>query len=153
VPTDDLVGFCNQINEGAEPRHGSFGLYLLRQGDENKTVSGNPTVPREYQRYLLPKPVSAEIIKVGVYTTRPSVTDWRFKDTPVTLNAGSEQGLLPGMELLVTNPTDAVESVRILTVETHRSEAVMSQAGEDSPGPQPGWKLSTRAPWQEAPKR
>jgi hypothetical protein len=147
IPADDFIGFCNNINEGSEPRNDSHGFYFLRRGDEKKPVTGFPKVPTEYEQYLLAKPIEATIIAVGPYTTRPSVVDWQFKDTPVTIDAGRQQGLRVGMELVVVKPRDTVESVRITKVEEARSDAVMIQAGEDEPGPKIGWRLSTQAPW------
>ena len=147
VPADDVVGFCNDTNEGREPRNNSHGSYLLRRGDEKKPVSGLPKVPEEYLDYLLAKPIEATIIAVGEYTTRPSIVDWRFKDTPVTLDAGAKKGLRVGMELVVTQPHNVVESVKITRVEETRAEAVMIQAGEEETGPKVGWELSTQAPW------
>jgi hypothetical protein len=147
IPADDLIGFCNNVNKGSEPRNGSHGFHLLRRGDEKKTVTGFPQVPEEYRQYLLATPIEGTIIAVGPYTTRPSVLDWKFKDTPVTIDAGSQQGLRVGMELVVTKPRETVESARITKVVETRSEAVMIQAGEDEPGPKVGWRLSTQAPW------
>jgi hypothetical protein len=147
IPADEIIDFCNNINEGREPRINAHGFYLLRRGDEKKKVSGFPRLPNEYVHYLLAKPVEATIIIVGQYTTRPSVVDWKFKDTPVTLNAGTKQGLRIGMELVVTKPNNIVESVRITKVHETRSEAIMVQSGEEEPGPKVGWQLSTQAPW------
>jgi hypothetical protein len=147
VPADDIVGFCNNINEGTEPRTSIRGFYLLRRGDEKKKVTGSPKVPDEYQQYLAAKPIEATIIAVGQYTTRPSVVEWKFKDTLVTLDAGTKQGLRVGMELVVTSPMEAGESVRIVKVQETRSEAIMIQGGEEEPGPKIGWRLSTQAPW------
>jgi hypothetical protein len=147
IPADDLIGFCNDVNQGREPRDHSHGAYLLRQGDEKKAASGFPNVPEEYRQYLLAKPIEATIISVGQYTTRPSVVEWKFKDTPVTIDAGTRQGLHVGMELVVTEPRDRVESIRITKADETRSEAVMVQTGEEEPGPKVGWRLSTQAPW------
>lgn len=147
IPADDLVGFCNTINEGREPRNDIHGSYFLRRGDESKVVTGFPEVPVEYHHYLLAKPVEATIIAVGRYTTRPSVTDWKFKDTPVTIDAGTQQGLHAGMEFFVTKPLDTMETIQIFNVEKSISEGVMIQIGEGVPGPKVGWLLSTRAPW------
>lgn len=147
IPADDVVGFCNNINEGREPRNSSHGFYLLHQGDEKKMVTGFPKVPSKYQDYLLAKPIEATIIAVSPYTTRPSVVDWKFKDTTVTIDVGARQGLRVGMELAVTKPQDTVESLRVTKVEETRSEAVMIQVGEEEPGPKAGWRLSTQAPW------
>jgi hypothetical protein len=147
IPADDIVGFCNDVNGGREPRDRSHGHYLLRRGDENSPVDGDPALPNEYQAYLLPKPVEATIIAVGTYTTRASRIDFKFKDTPVTIDTGARQGLRVGMELFVITPDDMVESIKITKVDEARSEAVMIQIGEEEPGPQIGWRVSTRAPW------
>jgi hypothetical protein len=147
IPSDDIVGFCNEVNEGSEPRKGMHGSCLLREGDEKKEVKGFPTIPAEFKPYLLDHPIDAEIVSVGKYKTRPSVCDWKFKDTPVVLNRGKSHGLLKGMKLHVVQPEHAVESVEITKVEDERAEGVMTQIGEEEKGPQIGWKLSTRPTW------
>ncbi|MEN6405273.1 MAG: hypothetical protein ABFC77_02260 [Thermoguttaceae bacterium] len=149
IPTDDMKGFCNDVNDGSEPRKGSWGAYLLRRGDEKKEAEGFPSVPAEFSHYLLKQPIEAEIVAVGEYKTRPSVCDWKFKDTPVVLNRGKVHGLLKGMKLHVVKPNNVVESVEVTKVEDERSEGVMTQAGEKEAGPQVGWKLSTRCPWHQ----
>lgn len=150
VPADDLVGFCNTINEGREPRTGVHGFYLLRKGHEHKETSGFPKVPKEYESYLLTKPIEATIIAVGRHTTRPSVAEWKFKDTPVTLDAGTNKGLRIGMELVVIEPSQMFQSVKITKVESNQAEGTMAQIGENELGPKPGWRLSTEAPWAAA---
>jgi hypothetical protein len=147
IPADDVVGFCNSINQGREPRTSSRGFYLLRRGDENAKVRGFPKVPEEYQQYLLKAPIQATIVAVGTSSTRRSAADWKFKDTTVTLDAGAEQGVREGMELIVTKPRDAVDSVRITEVEKTRSKGIMTQIGEGEPVPAVGWQLSTQPPW------
>lgn len=151
VPSDDIVGFCNEVNQGNEPRQGVHGRYLLREGDEKKEATGLPAIPPEFNPYVLPHSIQAEIAAVGNPTTRPSVCDWRFKDTPVTLNAGKKAGLLSGMELYVVEPKNLVQSVKITEVEEEKSQAVMTQTGEEKAGPQIGWRLSTRLPWHSEP--
>lgn len=147
IPSDDVVGFCNNVNEGTEPRDAPHGFYLLRRGDEKKAASGFPIVPEQYRPYLLAKPITAEIISINSVTTRPSVCDWKFKDTTVTLDAGTDKGLREGMEMQVVKPGNLVESVRITKVQDSTSQAVMTQAGEEESGPKTGWQLSTRCRW------
>lgn len=147
VPSDDIIGFCNEVNDGSEPRKAGHGSYLLRRGDEKKEVKGFPTIPAKCKTYLLAHPIDVEIVAIGKYTTRPSVCDWKFKDTPVVLNRGKVHGLLKGMKLHVVKPNNVVESVEVTKVEEERSEGIMTQAGEKEAGPQVGWKLSTRCPW------
>lgn len=104
VPTDDVIGFCNDVNQGDEPRTDVHGRYLLRRGDESKKVSGSPELPLEDRACLLASPVEANVLTVGASTLRSSIAEWKFKDTPVTLDAGSERGLRIGMELVVIEP-------------------------------------------------
>lgn len=149
VPADDIVGFCNQVNAGSEPREELRGWYLLRKGDETKQVTGWPRLSKPYGAYLLDCPVKATIVAVGKSTIRPSVCEWKFRDTSVTLDAGRVNHLLIGMKLYVVEPENLVESVRITKVEDHTAEAVMTQICEHNTGPNIGWKLSTRPPWAE----
>jgi len=147
VPADDVIGFCNAVNAGEEPRTDLHGRYLLRSADEKKEAKGFPEVPGQYRPYLLAKPIEATITAVGPHTTRPSTAPWKFKDTPVTLDAGTDRGMLVGMELLVTHPLQ-VTSIRIVRVALHQSDGVLVLTLEDR-GPKVGWRLSTRAPWHD----
>lgn len=147
IPSDDVMEFCNRVNGGTEPRDGVHGRHLLRWGDEKKAVSGFPVVPEECRAYLLTEPIIAEIVGVASVTTRPSVCEWKFKDTTVVLNIGTDQGLHKGMELQVVKPAHLVESVRITKVLASTSEGVMTQSGEENEEPEKGWQLSTRCPW------
>jgi hypothetical protein len=149
IPADDVVGFCNEVNDGSEPRAAPYGMYLLRQDDEKREVKGFPEVPEKFTPYLLVQPIEAEIIAVGNYTTRPSLGDWKLKDTQVTLNCGKNKKLLPGMTLYVVKPNDIVQSVEVKQVDEERSEAVMTQIGEDEAAPRVGWQLSTLPRWQQ----
>lgn len=38
IPADDMVGFCNDVNSGAEPRTRVYGKYLLREDDDNLPI-------------------------------------------------------------------------------------------------------------------
>jgi len=148
VPTSDVVGFCNEVNGGSEPRNQIHGRYLLRRGDETKSATNNPTLPAEFQVYLLQRPVMATITRTGKTITRPGDPDFKLKDTMVTINAGVQHGLHPEMELYVTEPDFLVEKVKLMNVTDGESEGVITQFGEGDPVPQVGWKLSTRAPWK-----
>ena len=64
--------FANAVNVGAEPRRQprdlladsrftNLGLFLLREGDEEKPAPGLPEMPAAWQPYLLKQPVSARV--------------------------------------------------------------------------------------------
>lgn len=147
IPSDDVIGFCNEVNDGSEPRKSFYGMYLLRNGDEKREVTGSPQVPEEFKSCLLAGSVEADIIEVGVSKTRPSVSDWSFRDTPITLNGGKNKSLVVGMKLHVVKPEHTVVSADVTKVDAERSEAVITQIEDEEAGPQVGWRLSTRCPW------
>src|SRR5207244_1418020 len=64
VPRDELARFCNDVNQGDEPRRSVHGSFLLRSGDERKKVSGSPEIPATYQHFLLPGTVTARITEI-----------------------------------------------------------------------------------------
>jgi hypothetical protein len=146
IPADDVVGFCNAMNGGREPRKKVHGFYLLRFADEKKEAKGLPLLPQEFKPYLLTRPIVADIVGVGRYTS-PSGNDWKLKGTPVTLNCGKKQGLLAGMEMHVVKPDDIIGPVTVTKVEEERSEAIVAQSSEKEARPQVRWQLSTRCPW------
>ncbi|HJT34141.1 MAG TPA: hypothetical protein VJ783_18990 [Pirellulales bacterium] len=139
IPADEMVRFCNAVNDGSEPRAEIHGLYLLRHGDEEKAVTGIPVVPDEFKDYLLARPIEAEIIDLGERTDDMTI---------VVLNRGKQHGLRPQMELHVFDPDEQVDSATLTKVENSRSEAMMARPLGDEPPPRIGWKLSTRRFWQ-----
>lgn len=135
IPSDDLVGFCNEVNDGSEPRRGPHGLHLLWDGDEEIEVQGLPEVPEEYQPYQLSQPIEAEII---------GASSGKSEEMSVTLNCGSRAGLLQGMRLHVVEPEDSFESFEVVEVDEDQARAVVMYPDEDDPRPQVGWRVSTR---------
>jgi len=148
VPADDVIGFCGAVNSGEEPRSNMHGNYLLRRGDEAKPVEGWPAVPAAYRVCLLPEPVQAAVIAVGSSTTRTGKGTVEFRETPVTIDAGTKHGLQPGMQLYVTEPANLVEWIRLVTLEEDRAQGVMTEVGLNGDPPQVGWRLSTLPPWR-----
>jgi hypothetical protein len=153
VPADEMIDFCNAVNEGSEPHVGMPSSFLLRRGDEEKKVTGLPAVPPKYRVYLLKEPISAEIVSIGRSIKRLDEADHEFTYATVTVNVGKDHGLLPGMKLYVTSSDVDVELVEITTVDRVKAEGVIMQAGQHSHRPQVGWKLSTRAPWHSVEDR
>lgn len=154
VPKDEMIEFCNTVNIGSE-RDWESGRFYLRRGDPTETPTGNPNVPEEFNPYLLQQPIDAKILTVGKYTTEPSVVEWKYKITPVTIDAGSASGLRIGMKLRVLEPPtpSAYQTVEITKVEQNRSQGVIEQMGEDEPDPVVGSRISTRDPLYNTPRK
>lgn len=147
IPKDEMIEFCNTVNIGSE-REWEYGRFFLRRNDPNEVPIGFPAVPDEFKPYLLQTPIDATILSVGQYTTEPSVVEWKFKITPVTIDVGRASGLRVGMKLKVLAPPapHAYQTVEITKVEQNRSEGVVKQDGEDQPDPVVGSRISTRDP-------
>jgi hypothetical protein len=148
IPPQQMAEFCNDVNADYEPRSDSWGMYLLRQGDEEKPVRGGPSIPAQFQPELLKHPIVTEITTVGKPKLAPSHADWKFKKTPVTVKGGADIGLHRRMKLYVTEPQTVFASIEVGTVHEHASEGVMTGISKESADPEVGWKVSTR--WREA---
>jgi len=64
-----LEEFAHAINLGWEPRDSSpqltfYGIFLLREGDEEKQPSGKPSLPEKYQSLILTAPITATIVSI-----------------------------------------------------------------------------------------
>jgi hypothetical protein len=139
IPSGDMIEFCNAVNAGTEPRSSlARGYFYLREGDEDKKCAGDPPVPKEFKKFLLQSPVSATITKV---LSTPNGTNGFFA-TSALVNAGSKQGLIPGMKLHVIYP-NAFEEAIVKRTEAEQCEVEFEQLSEDRL-PQEGWKVSTR---------
>lgn len=108
VPTNDIVGFCSEVNQGSEPRKVVHGAYYLREKDADKPVAGRPAVPEPWKRFLLAKPVRGMITElVGAQEA------W--------MNQGAASGLLEGMILTAQRHGDVgFSQVRVVAVEKDR---------------------------------
>jgi len=108
IPTNEIVEFCSDVNQGTEPRRAIHGEYYIRRNDEKKRASGRPDVPEPWKKYFLAKPVRGRITDV-------------ISKHEAWLNKGTADGLLPGMVLTAREHRKAMFSqVRIEAVEKIR---------------------------------
>ena len=86
IPTNEIVEFCSDVNQGSEPRQDNHGQYYIRRSDADKPVAGRPAVPEQWNKFILNKPVHGRITElIGTQEA------W--------LNKGDADGLLEGMIL------------------------------------------------------
>ena len=94
--------FIDAINLGFEPRQAAgyrdfYGYFLVREGDLNKAIYGQPQVPKQFLDRLLSAPVTATI-------TRLEPEDkWLI----ATIDRGSEHGLRKGMALITVEEANS----------------------------------------------
>lgn len=145
IPADELVSFANAINDGSEPRDEVHGSFLLKLGDEARKVQGAPPLPASVRPYLLEKPIQARVIRVSAPAEAPK-GEAMFRAATVTINVGSAEGVLEGMEFYVVRPTNLVASGRVVEVTGHTARVELS-LWKDDKEPGIGWRLSTRPSW------
>jgi hypothetical protein len=102
VPAQDKGKFCNEVNQGTEPREGAHGLFYLRRDDWKKKVTGWPVVPKEWVPLLLKKPLQGKIVEV-------------LDGGRARVDLGVETGAWKDMELWVDTPEFGL--VRVIEVE------------------------------------
>jgi hypothetical protein len=86
VPTNEIVEFCSDVNQGTEPRRLNYGHYYMRRSDADKPIAGKPSVPEQWNKFFLEQPVRGKITElIG------KQEGW--------LKKGSAAGLLEGMIL------------------------------------------------------
>jgi len=143
VGADQMLAFCNSINSGWEPapsstRGGRSFLFLMREGDP-KTVTGQPQVPAAYQPYLLAHPVQAKIL-----SREPGKVVNNRLITLAVIDAGSADGILPGMEFRRKfDPFGPVATVT--TTQAHSAEVQIVQFPSQASPPEIGAELSTKS--------
>jgi hypothetical protein len=108
VPTNEIVQFCSEVNQGIEPRHARGGEYYLRRNDWDKPVAGKPAVPEPWSKYLLSRPVRGKITRL-------------IGRQEAWLDVGADAGILEGMILVAQDHGKLMFSaVRVEAVEKAR---------------------------------
>ncbi|HKO56856.1 MAG TPA: hypothetical protein VJ276_13360 [Thermoanaerobaculia bacterium] len=118
VEAEEVVAFCNLINQKWEPRDESFGMVYLRDHDWDLLATGRPQLPKQYQPYILDHPVRARVIDRN------------------RIDAGASEGLLPEMVVVA-------ESVTLRIVKVREHDADVEALYEDKV-PAAGTKVATR---------
>ena len=147
VSTAEVAGFCRAVKQGSEPRDRAQGWFYLAEDDWTKPVAGEPELPKFHRRYLLEKPIVAEIVAVGESFLRPGV-GVTLRETTVTLNAGERNGVFP--ELVFRSKERPYLEATVIDVSESTCEAEITQFGEDDSPPAIGTML-TAGPQDEIP--
>jgi hypothetical protein len=96
---NDLADFTNAINLNVEPRdpgplQNFYGLFFLREGDEQKQVNGKPSLPSKYQDLLLTDPITATIVEIQAKPTG------KEKEQLAIIDKGRLAGVKVGMKFI-----------------------------------------------------
>lgn len=102
MEANQFEAFIDGINLGFEPRRVDgyrplYGFILLREGDELKDASGQPSLPAQFLSMLLPEPVTATVVRVEKIDN----------ETIATLDRGKRDGFRKGMTLISESTSDS----------------------------------------------
>ncbi|WP_267221985.1 hypothetical protein [Dyella silvae] len=101
IPEKQLAEFASAVNLGDEPRTSAFGLFLMREGDEQRQASGLPALPPEAKRLIQQAPLAVGVISATRLPDKdPDHFICRYR---LELDHGAKAGLAAGMELTTTN--------------------------------------------------
>ncbi len=132
-----VSNFCDYVaGRGAYNKPEGFvdDEFLSHLDDEGKPTVVLPTVPPAYREYVR-QPIDARITKVGKsYVEVDPENEWSNDlVTPVTINAGSNQGLKRGMMLDVLS-SDIDEKVEITRVGSNSAGGIIVRSVHKRPG-------------------
>lgn len=145
----DMIGFCNAINSGEEPRDMMLGNFFLRRGDDGKVAGAKLELPHDYRKYLLTKPVEAQLVKVLKSKVDSSHGEFKLIVVDLLLQTEHENMLLPGMELYFEDSDRFFGRVTVTIVKEQAVEAVYERIERDVILPEAGQKLSTKPSWRK----
>lgn len=153
IPTNDMIGFCNSINSGDEPRTRIEGNHLLQIGDEQKEVSGFPPIPNVYKPYLLKQPITVELKEILNITTNSNPQSYYYLDrkTSAAVDLDAQQLLQPGMQLYLINRERVFATTFVSEVSSNTAKLTI-ETSKIFPLPQVGWRFSTSPRWRLANK-
>ena len=133
VATEELLDFCNSINQGEEPRSRRHGNFYLQDGDWHVPISGRPALPEEWLAFLLKKPVRGRVSEL-------------VGDKQVKITLGYNDGIREGMILTVRGTDEDFFScqLRVIDVDETESQAEYEYYGIDETPAQIGHLVSSR---------
>ncbi|HEY0049206.1 MAG TPA: hypothetical protein VGB68_07975 [Pyrinomonadaceae bacterium] len=113
VPENSLQHFTTRAAGLGTSSDNYADFYWLKREDFEKKVFGLPVLPKEY-KHLLRFPVETRIISVGkrqIIRNKQSTEEYNFDDIhyPVTLDAGKNRNIKPGMNFYVDDLGEWVE--------------------------------------------
>jgi hypothetical protein len=127
-----MISFCNAVNSGELLLSPLPALYYVKAGGGHKKPSTLPDIPGEYKDYLLKKPLAATILSVRTKETGVRIVGQPYPLTGivVTVDVGSRDGVLPGMQLFFQNRRIRGDAY-IISVTDHKSRFILTGLGED----------------------
>ncbi|HEV7680616.1 MAG TPA: hypothetical protein VGO68_00720 [Pyrinomonadaceae bacterium] len=111
----------------------SLDYYARSSGEPVDLFTTAPVFPPGYEKFMR-RPVAGKVVSVGRSIVRVQRHDkwWNDLIIPVTIDAGSSEGVRPGMTLYLESPD--LETVEITRVSLHAATGVIKRNIRKKPG-------------------
>ncbi len=135
IPADELANFAYAVHSGASSQ---LVEYLFKSEDYEKTRTGLPDLPKEYQKIMVMKAVKPKITAIK----KDSGDFWK---TELTLNLGRAANLRKGMILYYSKPAGGF-SIMITDLDEKSAKAKLVGVWNEDREPKVGLRLTSKAP-------
>lgn len=129
VPAARGKDFCGQVNQGGEPRQSARGFAYLRDDDWTKAVTGLPNVPKDWEPFLLKKPLRGHVVEV-------------LNGGKAKVDFGRADGAFEDMELWADVP--GFGFVTVIKVEERSCTIAIKYPGRDGIAFEKGQKVGSK---------
>ena len=136
----ELPAFASAVNLGDEPRNDAQGLFLMREGDEQRKAYGMPVLPPAQQSLIRGVPLEVGVVSVTrLQDVRADHFECQYR---LELDHGTNDGLVAGMELLAIGSTAANRVTLEQTTPISAAGTIMLFGDEcTEPGQRPSTKM------------
>lgn len=141
VPPDSLLDFAYAVHSNSEFQLGNF---FVRVADSELPRNGLPDLPADLHKFMKMSAIKVRIVKIQ----GDGENHW---NSTVTIDAGSDDLVIPGMEFYLQGQSKIVSKIRIDEVSRTSATASFSLIGSRGDSeikflPKVGWRFSSRVP-------
>jgi hypothetical protein len=131
---DELADFLGRIEDRS---------FYLRVGDEEKPIEGQPTLPTEFDRFVLRHPIEGHVAANRSQANRTS-SAVEGAGLEVEVDLGGAQGVFAGMKLRMKEPGGAHDAATIVTRVEEQSSICRVEWCSFGHAPVAGWTVTSR---------
>ncbi len=128
IPPEQIFQFCGSVATKHEPRDEVHRFFLLREGDEEKSVLGIPHLPAGFEKYLNLESIEGRVVAVTAPEKQPpdSIENRVHYQQTVTIDMGAADGVLNRMGFELKHPGESHITANVQTVRKNESDLLLN---------------------------